>query len=328
MDNIESEIEDVSSELKENKREKDETQKSLKQIESSIQKLGSDQAIVESLQGNRELKEEELAEVQEKNNELVNRISEIISTIKEEQVSDEQSYGQLEGLDSIGEDVSSAIAMLDEKNEFYEKCLETLNDLLESNQMLEKELREKMNLRETNSNSSEKQDYGRNDEDVLNSSNSINFDAEPGNYTYIETPTGKKAFGIVKVGPQSKRNAKAQAEAGGEDRRADDQGGHLIAYILGGVTSDVNLDAQNRNVNQRDMRRVESKVMKLASDPNNIVYYEVENFHSISSRPEAVMIHVAVKNKTTGEISHDYYEFTNESYKDRDEWEKTASEYL
>ena len=117
MDNIESQIEDVSSDLKENKREQDETQKSLKQIESSIQKLSSDQAVVESLQGNRELKEEELAEVQEKNNELVNRITDIISTIKEEQASDGQSYGQLEGLESIGEDVSDAIAVLDEKNE-------------------------------------------------------------------------------------------------------------------------------------------------------------------------------------------------------------------
>mgnify|MGYP004463738025 FL=1 len=328
MDNIESQIEDVSSDLKENKREQDETQKSLKQIESSIQKLSSDQAVVESLQGNRELKEKELAEVQEKNNELVNRITDIISTIKEEQASDGQSYCQLEGLESIGEDVSDAIAVLDEKNEFYEKCLETLSDLLDSNQILEKELREKMGLGETNSSSSEKQDYSRNDEDVLKSSNSINFDAEPGNYTYIETPTGKKAFGIVKVGPQSKRDAKAQVQAGGEDRRPDDQGGHLIAYILGGVTSDVNLDAQNCNVNQRDMRRVESYVMKLASDPNNIVYYEVENFHSITSRPEAVMIHIGVKNKTTGEISHDYYEFTNESHKDREEWEKIASEYM
>lgn len=328
MDNIESQIEDVSSDLKENKREQDETQKSLKQIESSIQKLSSDQAVVESLQENRELKEEELAEVQEKNNELVNRITDIISTIKEEQASDGQSYGQLEGLESIGEDVSDAIAVLDEKNEFYEKCLETLSDLLDSNQILEKELREKMGLGETNSSSSEKQDYSRNDEDVLKSSNSINFDAEPGNYTYIETPTGKKAFGIVKVGPQSKRDPKAQVQAGGEDRRPDDQGGHLIAYILGGVTSDVNLDAQNCNVNQRDMLRVELKVKKLASDPNNIVYYEVENFHSITSRPEAVMIHIAVKNKTTGEISHDYYEFTNESHKDREEWEKIASEYM
>ena len=185
-----------------------------------------------------------------------------------------------------------------------------------------------MGLGETNSSSSEKQDYSRNDEDVLKSSNSINFDAEPGNYTYIETPTGKKAFGIVKVGPQSKRDPKAQVQAGGEDRRPDDQGGHLIAYILGGVTSDVNLDAQNCNVNQRDMLRVELNVKKLASDPNNIVYYEVENFHSITSRPEAVMIHIAVKNKTTGEISHDYYEFTNESHKDREEWEKIASEYM
>ena len=140
MDNIESQIEDVSSDLKENKREQDETQKSLKQIESSIQKLSSDQAVVESLQENRELKEEELAEVQEKNNELVNRITDIISTIKEEQASDGQSYGQLEGLESIGEDVSDAIAVLDEKNEFYEKCLETLSDLLDSNQILEKEL--------------------------------------------------------------------------------------------------------------------------------------------------------------------------------------------
>lgn len=138
MDNIESQIEDVSSDLKENKREQDETQKSLKQIESSIQKLSSDQAVVESLQGNRELKEEELAEVQEKNNELVNRITDIISTIKEKQASDGQSYGQLEGLESIGEDVSDAIAVLDEKNEFYEKCLETLSDLLDSNQILEK----------------------------------------------------------------------------------------------------------------------------------------------------------------------------------------------
>lgn len=327
MDNIESEIEDVSNDLKENKLEQEETNKSLQKLESSIQKLSSDQAIVNSLKENKEDKEGKLAELQEKNKDIASHIEQLISSIQESQEDNTGNFNTLESLESLGEDVSSAISVLEEKNEFYEKCLETLNNLLNKNQHLEKQLREKLNLSNSDSSSNSEQ-YKGVDENVSHDSDTINFDATPGDYTYIETPTGKRAFGIVKIGPQSKRDSKAQTNAGGDDRRDDDQGGHLIAYVLGGVTNDSNLDAQNKNVNQRDMRRVENRVKDLASDPNNIVYYDVENFHSITSRPEATMIHIAVKNKKTGEITHDYYSFTNESHEDREEWEEIASEYL
>ena len=48
--------------------------------------------------------------------------------------------------------------------------------------------------------------------------------------------------------------------AGGADRQAGDQGGHLIADRVGGRNDPTNLDAQAANVNQKDQANVERNV--------------------------------------------------------------------
>ena len=147
------------------------------------------------------------------------------------------------------------------------------------------------------------------------------FDGEPGKYTYQKDEYGKSAWGIIKPGAQSERNQKAQRDAGGEERREYDQGGHLIPHAAGGENTERNLDAQAANVNQRGVRSLERKAIALSKDPNNKVFYGVENYHYPGhTRPDATMITIAVRNEQTGEIDGFHISMTNEQYEEQEKW--------
>ena len=47
----------------------------------------------------------------------------------------------------------------------------------------------------------------------------------PGDYIYESSDSGKKAYGSLDVSAEGVRDAQAQRNAGGKDRRADDDGG-------------------------------------------------------------------------------------------------------
>lgn len=155
----------------------------------------------------------------------------------------------------------------------------------------------------------------------------INFTMTPGEYVYGEDSHGKYAYGVIRCGATSERNAAAQRAAGGADREANDHGGHLIAHCLGGRNDETNLDAQNANVNQRGQRHIEQRVAELANDPNKTVFMSVENHCSNGSeRPDATMITVAVRDNTTGQIDVQDYSLQNASYEEQAEWEALANE--
>ena len=63
---------------------------------------------------------------------------------------------------------------------------------------------------------------------------SMDYSGTPGEYIYSQNATGKSASGIIANGSTSERNLGAQRSAGGADRQAGDQGGHLIADRFGG----------------------------------------------------------------------------------------------
>lgn len=103
---------------------------------------------------------------------------------------------------------------------------------------------------------------------------SMDYSGTPGEYIYSHNATGKSASGIIANGSTSERDLGAQRSAGGADRQAGDQGGHLIADRFGGRNDPTNLDAQAANVNQKDQANVERNVANLAANPNNTVCAE------------------------------------------------------
>ena len=152
----------------------------------------------------------------------------------------------------------------------------------------------------------------------------IDFSGKPGEYTYSENEYGKSAEGIVAMGAQSSRNAYAQRTAGGQDRQAHDDGGHLIAHSMGGKNTPENLDAQSRDVNRTGMRSIERNVSQLARDSNNTVYYSVQNHNAPGSmRPDSTMITAAVHNNTTGQEDVVHISMQNASYAEQESWNQT-----
>ncbi|WP_329735755.1 DNA/RNA non-specific endonuclease [Catenibacterium mitsuokai] len=146
-------------------------------------------------------------------------------------------------------------------------------------------------------------------------------------FTYENTPLGKKAYGYVtELGAVEVRNTYNQRKAGGEYRQKYDHGGHLIAHYFQGSSGYENLDAQNRNVNQIDQRHVEREVASYVQNPNNSVFYSVENYTPVGERPQATMINYSVTNEMTGEQINEHVSFQNESHELQQSWNEEVYE--
>ena len=85
---------------------------------------------------------------------------------------------------------------------------------------------------------------------------------EPGDYTYTETEWGKSASGVLELADDPERDSVAQRSAGGEFRKPDDDGGHLIGARFGGSSSAENLEAQNRQLNRGEFKAVENELAR------------------------------------------------------------------
>lgn len=155
---------------------------------------------------------------------------------------------------------------------------------------------------------------------------SMDYSGTPGEYTYSQNANGKCASGIIANGSTSERDLGAQRSAGGSDRQAGDQGGHLIADRFGGRNDPTNLDAQAANVNQKDQANVERNVANLAANSNNTVSMSVANFNSVGERPDATMINVGVQDNTTGTIDEQHISFQNASHDLQQSWNDTANQ--
>lgn len=154
----------------------------------------------------------------------------------------------------------------------------------------------------------------------------MDYSGIPGDYTYSQTHNGKSVSGVIANGSTSERDLAAQRSAGGADRQAGDQGGHLMADRFGGRNDPSNLDAQAANVNQKDQANVERNVSNLAANPNNTVSMSVANFNSVGERPDATMINIGVQNNTTGEKDEQHISFQNASHDLQESWNNAAAQ--
>lgn len=79
-------------------------------------------------------------------------------------------------------------------------------------------------------------------------------------YTYHFDDAGRvsRVEGDLKINKNQVRNQKAQLDAGGADRLADDQGGHWIGRRFDGPSEDFNHFAQNGNFNNSSYKALEN----------------------------------------------------------------------
>lgn len=144
-------------------------------------------------------------------------------------------------------------------------------------------------------------------------------DHEAGEYSYDESELGKSAHGILELADEPIRDANAQRQAGGLDRRPDDDGGHLIGARFGGAPTEENLDAQNRNLN-RGAYKSEENSWAEALQEGDKVYANVDTYkREGTERPDAYM-GWTITESPDGQRHWDAFSYTNESAETQDQW--------
>ncbi len=105
--------------------------------------------------------------------------------------------------------------------------------------------------------------------------------------------------------PENPRDNEAQRLAGGEDRRQNDQGGHIVGRDMNGDVGIGNLVAMDSKINQSDYKRMENDI-KTAYDDGKYVTFKADIAYSgDSQRPDKFTVDV----KTDG--TDTVYKFDN-----------------
>ena len=85
---------------------------------------------------------------------------------------------------------------------------------------------------------------------------------EKNGVTYTTDDKGRISTweGEPKYDPENERDEGAQTESGGEDRQEGDDGGHLMARILGGSSGNENIVPMRDTVNRGDYKKSENEI--------------------------------------------------------------------
>lgn len=100
--------------------------------------------------------------------------------------------------------------------------------------------------------------------------------------------------------PEGERDNKAQAIAGGEDRKPGDQGGHILARIFGGAKGIENMLAMRGTaINQSVYKRMENEIGKAIEEGKDVhVNVDVE-YEGDSQRPSKIRVTYTIDGKET-----------------------------
>lgn len=139
-----------------------------------------------------------------------------------------------------------------------------------------------------------------------------------GNYKYSENQYGKTAKGQLTL-ENGKRNVYAQRTAGGNDRLATDDGGHLIATRFNGSGEAENIDAQDANLNRGSYKIHENELANQLNSGNK-VYENVTTFKSNGSQRPDVYMGYTISQDQNGNREWNAFSYTNASASEQQEW--------
>ena len=162
--------------------------------------------------------------------------------------------------------------------------------------------------------------------DNLNNPNLFS-EHQQGVYAYGENTTGGiTASGSLQLVEDPMRNGKTQSTAGGSARRGKehvwgaDDGGHLIGARFGGDSGEINLTAQNSNLNRSSYKRMENEwAAHLKAGDKVYVHIETDSVQ----RPNAYMGY-AIYESPNGTRSFETFHMVNESRTEIARWELDA----
>jgi len=106
--------------------------------------------------------------------------------------------------------------------------------------------------------------------------------------------------GSPKSTPEGERDNKAQTIAGGEDRQEGDQGGHIIARVLGGAKGIENMLAMRGPINQGPYSHMMEKELIEATKEGKDVQVHVDvKYDGDSQRPSKIIVTYTIDGKET-----------------------------
>lgn len=101
------------------------------------------------------------------------------------------------------------------------------------------------------------------------------------------------------ISEEGKRNITEQRESGGEDRKEGDQGGHIIARILGGAEGEENLVPMRGTINQGDYKKMELEIKRALEEGKQVSIHIDLEYDETSSRPTKITATYYIDGKRT-----------------------------
>jgi hypothetical protein len=98
----------------------------------------------------------------------------------------------------------------------------------------------------------------------------------------------RRVFGTLTLGTAEGRSRRAQARAGGPDRRPSDDGGHYIAHRFNGPSDAFNHFAQAANFNRGKYRLLEEEWARARRRGQRVVVTIVPAYDGLSQRPSTI----------------------------------------
>lgn len=126
--------------------------------------------------------------------------------------------------------------------------------------------------------------------------------------------------------PENPRDNEAQRRAGDEDRKPNDQGGHIVGRDMNGDGGIGNLVAMDSKINQSDYKRMENDVKAALDEGKEVTTTTEMTYSGDSKRPDKIIVTVKVDGKDTvykfdnnldGSLSNEVPENAKETVQDR-----------
>ncbi len=95
------------------------------------------------------------------------------------------------------------------------------------------------------------------------------------------------------------RDNEKQLEAGGEERRVNDDGGHIVARILGGAEGIENLVPMRSTINRGDYKKMENEIAKAKQEGKEVTVKIELEYDGDSERPSKIKATYTIDGKTT-----------------------------
>ncbi len=99
--------------------------------------------------------------------------------------------------------------------------------------------------------------------------------------------------------PENPRDNEAQRNAGGADRRPNDQGGHIVGRDMNGDGGAGNLVAMDSKINQSDYKRMENDIKAALDEGKDVTMHTDITYEGDSERPDKITATVTADGEKT-----------------------------